>query len=144
MSQTVLVTGATGFIGRPLSDALDRAGCAVIRHSAADGDIACCVLPESATGAARTPTESGAVFAPHSVLRALPESAKGAARTPTESGTVFAPHSVLRALPEGGVRHVYHLAARTFVPDSWSDPVSFYATNVLGTVNVAEFCRRHE
>jgi UDP-glucose 4-epimerase len=89
MSKTVLVTGASGFIGRPLSERLEQAGCAVIRHSDADGDIASCPLPGS------------------------------------------------------GVNHVYHLAARTFVPDSWSDPLPFYATNVLGTVNVAEFCRRH-
>ncbi len=89
MSKTVLVTGASGFIGRPLSERLEQAGCAVIRHSDTDGDIASCPLPG------------------------------------------------------GGVNHVYHLAARTFVPDSWSDPLPFYATNVLGTVNVAEFCRRH-
>lgn len=89
MSKTVLVTGASGFIGRPLSERLEQAGCAVIRHSDTDGDIASCPLPGS------------------------------------------------------GVNHVYHLAARTFVPDSWSDPLPFYATNVLGTVNVAEFCRRH-
>lgn len=40
------------------------------------------------------------------------------------------------------VRHVFHLAARTFVPDSWKMPREFYETNVLGTVNVLEFCRR--
>jgi nucleoside-diphosphate-sugar epimerase len=39
------------------------------------------------------------------------------------------------------VGHVFHLAARTFVPDSWSAPLSFYEVNVLGTVNVLEFCR---
>src|SRR5579863_1870753 len=89
MNKEVLVTGATGFIGRPLSDALERAGCEVIRHSVANGDIANCALPDSSA------------------------------------------------------KHVYHLAARTFVPDSWSDPRSFYATNVLGTVNVTEYCRRH-
>ena len=41
-----------------------------------------------------------------------------------------------------GVGHVFHLAARTFVPDSWSTPLGFYEVNLLGTVNVLEFCRR--
>ena len=40
-----------------------------------------------------------------------------------------------------GIGHVFHLAARTFVPDSWSDPLSFYEVNLLGTVKVLEFCR---
>jgi nucleoside-diphosphate-sugar epimerase len=40
-----------------------------------------------------------------------------------------------------GVGHVFHLAARTFVPDSWSAAMSFYEVNLLGTVNVLEFCR---
>jgi nucleoside-diphosphate-sugar epimerase len=40
-----------------------------------------------------------------------------------------------------GVGHVFHLAARTFVPDSWSAPLDFYEVNLLGTVNVLEFCR---
>ena len=46
------------------------------------------------------------------------------------------------ALPYEGVTHVFHLAARTFVPESWSNPRAFYETNVLGTINVLEFCRR--
>jgi nucleoside-diphosphate-sugar epimerase len=41
-----------------------------------------------------------------------------------------------------GVLHVYHLAGKTFVPDSWKSPLAFYETNVLGTANVLEFCRR--
>jgi nucleoside-diphosphate-sugar epimerase len=40
------------------------------------------------------------------------------------------------------VRHVFHLAARSFVPDAWKDPLSFYRTNVIGMVNVLEFCRQ--
>ncbi len=39
------------------------------------------------------------------------------------------------------VGHVFHLAARTFVPDSWSATLGFYEVNILGTVNVLEFCR---
>lgn len=88
MDRTILVSGASGFIGRPLTERLERAGYSVVRHSEASGDIAGCHLP-------------------------------------------------------GGANHVFHLAARTFVPDSWSAPLPFYATNVLGTVNVAEFCRCH-
>lgn len=41
-----------------------------------------------------------------------------------------------------GVRHVFHLAAKTFVPDSWIDPPTFYKVNFLGTVKVLDFCRR--
>jgi nucleoside-diphosphate-sugar epimerase len=86
-NKTILVTGASGFIGKPLAKRLEQAGCTVIRHSEHRGDIASCDLPK-------------------------------------------------------GADHVFHLAARTFVPDSWSAPMPFYTTNVLGTVNVAEFCRR--
>jgi nucleoside-diphosphate-sugar epimerase len=39
------------------------------------------------------------------------------------------------------VGHVFHLAAQTFVPESWKDPLSYYRVNLLGTVNVLEFCR---
>jgi nucleoside-diphosphate-sugar epimerase len=41
-------------------------------------------------------------------------------------------------------RSVIHLAARTYVPDSWQNPAAFYDVNVLGTVNVLELCRRHK
>ena len=42
------------------------------------------------------------------------------------------------------ITRVFHLAARTYVPDSWDDPQSFYATNLLGTTNVLEYCRQNE
>ena len=40
------------------------------------------------------------------------------------------------------VDYTFHLAGKTFVPDSWNDPQDFYRVNVLGTLNVLEFCRR--
>src|SRR6185312_14614684 len=46
------------------------------------------------------------------------------------------------ALGYSGISHVFHLAGKTFVPDSWADPLSFYSANVLTTANVLEFCRR--
>jgi nucleoside-diphosphate-sugar epimerase len=45
-------------------------------------------------------------------------------------------------LPELSADWVIHLAGRTFVPASWSHPADFYRVNVLGTVNVLEYCRR--
>jgi nucleoside-diphosphate-sugar epimerase len=88
MSDVILVTGATGFIGRSLISALKRIGCEVRSLSSREGDLA---------------------------------------------------DPPLKA--ESDVAHVYHLAARSFVPDSWTDTHSFYRTNVLGTVSVLEFCR---
>jgi GDP-4-dehydro-6-deoxy-D-mannose reductase len=42
------------------------------------------------------------------------------------------------------IDHVIHLAGKTFVPHSWHDPNIFYATNVMGSLNVLEFCKRHK
>lgn len=89
MPEIVLVTGATGFVGRHLTNALQAAGHTVHTHSSNDSDIT-------------------------------------------------------QGLPEySGVTHIFHLAGRTFVPDSWQNPAAFYSTNVQGTVTALEFCRRH-
>ena len=90
MRETILVTGADGFIGRHLVPVLAGHGHQVERHTRQDGDIA---------------------------------------------------HG---SLSYGGVTHVFHLAARTFVPESWTNPFAFYETNVMGTINVLEFCRRQQ
>jgi len=47
-------------------------------------------------------------------------------------------------LPDISADWVVHLAGRTYVPASWSDPAGFYRVNVLGTVNVLEYCRRSQ
>ena len=39
---------------------------------------------------------------------------------------------------------VLHLAAQSFVPDSWETPGSFVRTNLLGTVGAIEYCRTHD
>lgn len=39
---------------------------------------------------------------------------------------------------------IYHLAAISFVPDSWDDPARFIEVNVLGTTKVLEFCRKYD
>lgn len=59
-------------------------------------------------------------------------------RLSSDDGDIAAPPLKIAS----DVAHVYHLAARSFVPDSWTDPPQFYRTNVIGTANVLEFCRR--
>lgn len=39
------------------------------------------------------------------------------------------------------IEFVFHLAGRTYVPDSWRDPASFQRVNVTGTLNILELCR---
>jgi nucleoside-diphosphate-sugar epimerase len=90
MLNEILVTGASGFIGRRLVSRLRSQGEVVREFSECDGDVASAPLE----------------------------------------------------FP--GVRHVFHLAARTYVPDSWREPRPFFETNVLGLVNVLDFCLRQK
>lgn len=39
---------------------------------------------------------------------------------------------------------VIHLAAMTFVPASWENPVSFFQTNAAGTLHACEYCRKQK
>lgn len=40
-------------------------------------------------------------------------------------------------------RAIVHLAARSYVPDSWQAPAAFVATNVAGTQRALDWCWRH-
>lgn len=48
-------------------------------------------------------------------------------------------NQICHTLPEFKV--AVHLAARTFVPDSWKNPYSFFHTNINTTLNILEACR---
>jgi nucleoside-diphosphate-sugar epimerase len=88
MTDAILVTGATGFIGTHLVAAIRAQGRDVVPLSSRNGDIA------------------------------------------------------RSEIDHEGVGRVVHLAGKSYVPGSWSVPREYYETNVLGTVNVLEFCRR--
>lgn len=51
--------------------------------------------------------------------------------------------------PQNLLRHndknigcLFHLAGKTYVPESWQIPDEFYHVNVMGTQNALEFCRK--
>jgi nucleoside-diphosphate-sugar epimerase len=46
-----------------------------------------------------------------------------------------------RKLHKEDITHCFHLAARSFVPNSWKSPADFMEVNVLGTAKVLEFCK---
>ncbi|CDN57306.1 Putative nucleotide sugar dehydratase (plasmid) [Neorhizobium galegae bv. officinalis bv. officinalis str. HAMBI 1141] len=46
-----------------------------------------------------------------------------------------------RGLPSAPV--LFHLAGKSYVPESWSNSSAFMATNVVGTQNALDWCKRH-
>ena len=49
----------------------------------------------------------------------------------------------LKKFIDSHISHVFHLAGKTYVPDSWAHPEEFFRTNVLGTTNILEYCKAH-
>jgi len=47
-------------------------------------------------------------------------------------------------LPLAGIHHVFHLAARTGVADSWRHTFDFLHTNICGTARLLEQCRQRD
>jgi len=48
----------------------------------------------------------------------------------------------LDAFLEQGISHVFHLAGKTSVQESWTNPEEFYRINLNGTLTTLEFCRK--
>jgi len=90
---SVVVTGASGFIGSALSKRLKKEGCDVIEMDSSDGDVSSLLTWEK--------------------------------------------------IKSENISHVFHLAGKTYVPESWDNPYTFYKTNVLGTEAALEFCRKN-
>lgn len=109
----VLVTGADGFIGSHLTEALVRAG-----H-----DVRAFVYYNS--------------FGSHGWLdRSTPEIR---ASLDVVAGDVRDPHGVRSAMQGRDV--VFHLAALIAIPYSYHSPASYVDTNVTGTLNVVQAAR---
>lgn len=53
------------------------------------------------------------------------------------------PHAVAAAVKAHRPDYLFHLAAQSFVPASWTAPRQTFEVNVLGTLNVLEAVRQH-
>jgi NAD dependent epimerase/dehydratase len=112
----VLVTGAGGFIGSHLVEALCSAGAKVTAMIHYDS------RPDASN------------------LDLLSATARADIRT--TSGNLEDPFFVSASV--SGQDVVFHLGALIAIPYSYVAPASYVTTNVVGTLNVLEACRRHE
>ena len=116
MSEKVLVTGAGGFIGSHLVELLVREGYSVRAFVHYNSNSNWYNLEK----------------VPKDVLDSIE----------IVAGDVTDPFSVDRAV--AGCKYVFHLAALIGIPYSYIAPATYVATNVVGTVNVLEACRKHD
>jgi len=61
----------------------------------------------------------------------------------TKNGDI-ADQATLHPFHKSEIQHVFHLAGRSFVPQSWSEPLEFHRVNTMGTLNILEFCRERQ
>ncbi len=116
LDRIVLVTGAGGFIGSHLVERLVRDGCRV-----------------------RAFVHYNSAGNRHN-LELLEPGARDAIEI--VAGDIADPFSVDRAVADCEI--VYHLASLIAIPYSYIAPAAYVATNVTGTLNVLQACRRHE
>lgn len=81
-------------------------------------------------------------FIGHQLVRTLRQAGHQVLELTSADGDIADPATLLQFQPKG-IGFVFHLAARTFVPDAWREPADFQRTNVTGTLNVLELCRIH-
>ncbi|MCH2120998.1 MAG: SDR family NAD(P)-dependent oxidoreductase [Pirellulaceae bacterium] len=112
----VLVTGAGGFIGSHLTELLVHEGAEVRAFCKYNGR-----------------GDLGKISQlPETVFRQLE----------IQSGDLQDPFVVDRAVEDRDI--VFHLAALIGIPYSYLAPADYVATNITGTLNVLEACRRHQ
>jgi len=114
-SKKILITGACGFIGSHLANALIKSG---YKINAFDFQNSFSSNSNSLSFFRKNTDKF--IFFP---------------------GNIEDPKSLNDAVK--GVDHVFHLAARSFIPESWKKPYDFYRTNVIGTTNVLDTCRQN-
>ncbi len=73
------------------------------------------------------------------LIRELDESGHNFILIDLENGYDVTNIETLKDLPRFDV--AIHLAARTFIPDSFKNPAPFFNTNLIGTVNMLDLCR---
>lgn len=113
MKPQVLVTGAGGFIGSHLCEALVRAGCAVrafVHYNALNS---------------------------WGWLESLPAEIR--AELDVFAGDVRDPFGVAQAV--SGCQQVFHLAALIAIPYSYHSPATYVETNITGTLNLLQAAR---
>ena len=110
----VLVTGAGGFIGSHLTEALVRAG---------------------ATTTAMVRYNSGSLIGNLAFSEATPKDVRIVKRNDRRQR--------FRLQGRGRPRHVFHLAALIAIPYSYDAPRTYLRTNAEGTLNVLEAARRY-
>jgi len=79
-------------------------------------------------------------FIGHALCERLQADGRSVAAVFRAQGDVAAP-ALWDGLPPA--RAIVHLAARSYVPDSWREPAAFVTTNVGGTQLALDWCRRH-
>ncbi|MEM9065861.1 MAG: GDP-mannose 4,6-dehydratase [Planctomycetota bacterium] len=123
MSQPIVVTGAAGFIGSHVSEALLRSGRAVVGIDCFDPFYARETKERNAALISKTASETGSSFELHELDLC-------------DQSAITGMFESLR--PEG----VIHLAAKAGVRPSIADPVGYATANLVGTASVLEACER--